>query len=199
MGRVLSVNVSTGEKVEFNGRVVGTGIFKKPVEGAVTVDTRVHGGEHKAVYAYPYEHYATWMAEEERDDFAPGQFGENLTTEGWLETDVHVGDRFRVGTALLEVTQPREPCFKLGIRMGDAAFPRKLVKAMRSGFYFRVIEEGAIAAGDAMNREHADPAAVSVHDLYRLRFRDFEDRAAIKRALDIPALSKEWRRILNGL
>jgi len=209
-GRVLSLNTSSVRKVEYNGEVVGTGIFKQPVEGRVMarrltlegdvqVDLRYHGGEHKAVYAYPHEHYATWSAELGRDDLSFGQFGENLTTEGLLEDTVHVGDRFRIGGALLEVTQPREPCFKLGIKMGDPTFPKRFVKAMRSGFYLRVIEEGEIGKGDPIERVELGPEQFSIHALYHLRFRDRGNREEIRRACSIPALSKEWRRILSEL
>ncbi len=209
-GRIVSVNVSPGRKVEHNGEIVGTGIFKEPIadrvmvrrlniEGDRQIDLRYHGGEHKAVYAYPHEHYALWAAELGRDDLAPGQFGENLTTEGLLEDAVHIGDRFRIGGAVLEVTQPRVPCFKLGIKMGDAAFPKRFLQSMRSGFYLRVIEEGEIGAGDAVERIEVGPEAISVRALYHLRFRDPQNKPELQRALSIPALSKEWRRELSGL
>jgi len=209
-GRVVSLNISPGRKVEHNGQIVGTGIYKEPVEGRVMarrltldgdrqVDLRYHGGEHKAIYAYPHEHYATWAGELGRDDLSFGQFGENLTTEGLLEDAVHIGDRFRVGGALLEVTQPRVPCFKLGIKMGDPAFPKRFLQSMRSGFYLRVIEEGEIGAGDAIERVETAADSISIHALYHLRFRDPQNREEIRRALTIPALSKEWRKELSGL
>ena len=209
-GRVVSLNISPGRKVEYNGQVVGTGIFKEPVEGRVMagrrtlegdrqVDLRYHGGEHKAIYAYPHEHYPTWAGELGRDDLSFGQFGENLTTEGLLETTVHIGDRFRVGGAVLEVTQPRVPCFKIGIKMGDPSFPKRFLQSMRSGFYLRVIEEGEIGAGDAIERIEIGPERMSIHALYHLRFRDPQNRDEIRRALSIPALSKEWRKELSGL
>jgi MOSC domain-containing protein YiiM len=209
-GRVVAACVSPGRKVEYNGRVVGTGIFKEPVEGRVPVgrlglegdrqvDLRVHGGEYKAVYAYPHEHYETWSDELGRDDLAFGQFGENLTTEGLLEDGVHIGDRFRAGTAVLEVTQPRVPCFKLGIKMGDPTFPKRVLQSMRCGFYLRVVEEGEIGAGDAIERIETGPEAVSIYALYHLRFHDYTNRDEIKRVLSIPALSKEWRKELSGV
>jgi MOSC domain-containing protein YiiM len=203
--RVLSVNISGAREVEHNGRIVGTGIFKEPVAGRVRVtrrtlegdrqvDLRVHGGVDKAVYAYPHEHYAVWASEEGRDDFAPGQFGENLTTEGLLEEDVRVGDRFRIGTALLEVTQPRVPCYKLGIKMGDPTFPKRFLASGRSGWYLRVLEEGDIGAGDPIDRVRVDPAGITISDLYRLRFGGEPDREMIRRVIDIEALSGEWRK-----
>lgn len=209
-GRVLAVSVSGGRQVPHNGQIVGTGIFKELVQGRVIarrmglagdrqIDLRYHGGEHKAIYAYPHEHYATWARELGRDDLGFGQFGENLTTEGLLETEVHIGDRFRVGSALLEVTQPRVPCFKLGIKMGDAEFVKAFLKSMRSGFYLRVIEEGEIGAGDAIERTAIGPERITIHSLYHLRFKDPLNKAELERALSVEALSKEWRRELSGL
>lgn len=209
-GRVVALSISGGRQVSHNGQIVGTGIFKEPVagrlvarrlglEGDKQVDLRYHGGEHKAIYAYPHEHYATWARELGRQDFGFGQFGENLTTEGLLETTVHLGDRFRVGGALLEVTQPRVPCFKLGIKMGDPEFVKAFVKSMRSGFYLRVLEEGEIGAGDAIVRTEIGPERITIHDLYHLRFKDPLNRDMIQRALSVEALSKEWRRELSGL
>ena len=163
-----SVNVGTPRPLltPAKGEVL-SGIVKSPVSGARRIhqhnvegdaqaDLRVHGGERKAVYAYPHEHYASWAAELGRT-LAPGQFGENLTTEGLLETTVRVGDRFRVGTALLEVTQPRSPCFKLAAHMGMPEFPRLFLRSGRSGWYLRVLEEGEVGAGDAVVREVQGP------------------------------------------
>jgi MOSC domain-containing protein YiiM len=209
-GKVVSINVSLGRKVEHNGEIVGTGIFKEPVadrvmvrrlnlDGDRQIDLRYHGGEHKAVYAYPHEHYASWAAELGRNDLRFGQFGENLTTEGLLEDTVHLGDRFRIGGALLEITQPRVPCFKLGIKMGDPRFPKRFLQSMRSGFYLRVLEEGEVGAGDVIERVEVGPEAITIRALYHLRFRDPTNRAEIKRALGVPALSKEWRKDLSGL
>ncbi len=208
--KLISVNVGGLTQVESNGRVVGTGIFKVPVEGRVlagrrglegdrVVDRRVHGGEHKAVYVYPSEHYAVWAEELDRDDLAPGQFGENFTTEGLTEDAVHIGDRFRVGGALLEVTQPRVPCFKLGIKMGDARFPKRFLKSMRSGFYLRVIEEGEVGAGDAIELSEPGAEHISIRALYALRFQQPRDRDEVKRALSVPALSGEWRMELSSV
>jgi len=208
--KLLSLNISPGKKVDFNGRTVGTGIFKEPVEGSVfatrltlkgdrQVDLRYHGGEHKAIYAYPFEHYATWAKELGRDDLAPGQFGENFTTEGMFETNVHIGDRFRIGTAVVEVTQPREPCFKLGMKMGDPGFVKTFLQSERSGFYLRVVEEGDVRAGDKIEAVHRDPEAVSVQFIHHLRYQDSMNKAEIKRVLSVDALSKEWRRHLREM
>src|SRR5262249_2371294 len=147
--------------VEFRGQAVSTSILKEPVGGRVLVrrlslegdwqaDLRSHGGMNKAVHAYPLEHYARWSQELGRDDLRPGQFGENLTLEGLTEEMVRLGDVIRVGSALLQVTQPRYPCFRLGIRMGDPLFPRRFLASGRTGFYLRVLQEGEVAAGDAL-------------------------------------------------
>ncbi len=208
--KLISVNVGGLTQVEVGGRVVGTGIFKVPVEGRLmvgrrglegdrVVDLRVHGGEHKAVYVYPNEHYAVWAEELGRDDLVPGQFGENFTTEGMLEESVHIGDRFRVGEAVLEVTQPRVPCFKLGIKMGDPRFPKRFLESMRSGFYLRVIEEGEVGPGDAIEFIEPGPEQISIQALYALRFREPRDREEVKRALTVPALSGEWRMELSSV
>lgn len=208
--KLVSLNISDLVQVDFRGKTVGTGIFKKPVAGSVRatrltlegdrqVDLRYHGGEHKAIYAYPLEHYAGWAERLGRDDLAPGQFGENFTTEGLLETDVHIGDRFRVGEALVEVTQPRVPCFKLGIAMGDARFVPIFQESELSGFYLRVLEEGDVRAGDSIVREFVHPEGVTVQYVHHLYFQDSLNGAEIKRVMGIEALSKEWRRQFREL
>src|SRR6059036_760909 len=157
--RVVFVNVSLPKTVEWRGRKVTTAIFKEPVEGRVRIrrtglvgdrqaDPSVHGGPTKAVYGYPSEHYPFWRRELGRADLPWGSFGENLTTEGLDERTLRVGDRLRVGSALLQVTQPRLPCYKLGIRFGRADMVRRFLASGRSGFYLAVLEEGAVAAGD---------------------------------------------------
>src|SRR3989475_3585372 len=161
--RVVSVNVSLPKRVPYKGRTVSTAIFKEPVAGRIPVrsvglrgdavgDPRVHGAPNKAVYAYPREHYEFWTAELPDMTFPWGMFGENLTTEGLLEPDVRIGDRYRVGTAVLEATNPRFPCFKLGIRFGREDTLDRFLVSGRSGFYFRVTREGDVAAGDPIER-----------------------------------------------
>ena len=137
------------------------------LDGDGQADLTVHGGVDKAVYAYPLEHYAHWTAALGRDDLAPGRFGENLTTEGLLEDDVLVGDVLRVGSALLEVSQPRVPCFKLAARMGDPAFARPFLRSGRVGFYLRVLEQGELGAGDAIVRERRGEGGLSIRDGHR--------------------------------
>ncbi len=157
--RVVSVNVSLARTVPWKGGTVSTGIYKEAVarrvpvratglEGDEQADRRAHGGPRKTVYGYPGEHYALWRRELGRTDLAWGAFGENLTTEGLLEAGVHVGDRYQVGSAVLEVTQPRFPCYKLGIRFGDEGILPRFLRSGRSGFYFSVAREGDVMAGD---------------------------------------------------
>lgn len=202
--RLVSLNVGMPKPVKGPKGQVTTGIFKSPVSGRLTLrrynldgdgqaDLRYHGGEHKAVYAYPYEHYAYWRERLNRDDFTFGQFGENLTTEGLLETEVHIGDIYCIGTASIQVTQPRQPCYKLGIRMGRPEIVKEFLESERSGIYFRVVEEGELAAGDPIELVKADPERVSVQFVNHLRFFDKSNRDEIEKALRVEALSPSWR------
>lgn len=205
---LLSVNLGLPRPIDTPNGSVLTGIYKTPTENRVQVlrhhldgdgqaDLSAHGGENKAVYGYPHEHYATWASELERDDFTPGQFGENLTTEGLLETEVRIGDVFRVGSAVLQVSQPRSPCFKLGIRMKDPTFVRTFLQSGRPGFYFRVLEQGALQAGDSLERIERGETDLTVYELWNLSFgtaRDPERRAL---AQTIPTLGPEWVKALG--
>ena len=202
--RIGSVNVGMPAPLRrADGAVVPSGIVKAPVAGRVRVgrtnldgdgqaDLRVHGGPGKAVYAYPAEHYPAWARELGRDDLRPGHFGENLTTEGLLEADVLIGDRFRMGTALLEVSQPRVPCFKLGIRMGDPGFLKPFLRSGRLGFYLRVVEEGDLAAGDTIARAGRGDPEVSVRSLARL-FAEGGTPEEYSRVAAAPALEDGWK------
>ncbi|MCL4694863.1 MAG: MOSC domain-containing protein, partial [Candidatus Hydrogenedentes bacterium] len=201
---LLSLNIGMPRTVDGPNGSVTTGIFKSPVSGRITLrkhnldgdgqaDLRYHGGEHKAVYAYPYEHYTYWRERLNRDDFIFGQFGENLTTEGLLETEVHIGDIFRIGTASIQVTQPRQPCFKLGIRMGRPEIVKEFLESERSGIYFRVVKKGELAAGDPIELVQSDPERVSVHFVNHLRFFDKTNREGIAKAIRVEALSPSWR------
>jgi MOSC domain-containing protein YiiM len=203
--RVLSVNVGLPREVIHRGKTITTGIFKEPVTGRVAVrtlnldgdrqaDLRVHGGRDKAVYAYPSEFYELWRRERPELDFPWGQFGENLTTEGLLDGDVAVGDRFRVGTAELVVTQPRLPCFKLGIRMGRDAFVTEFLERGLLGFYLAVEREGEVEAGDPIVQLSRDPRRFGVTEVARLYARDREDVESLRRAADLDVLPEEWRR-----
>ena len=202
--RILSVNVSKPKEVTYNGQTVSTGIFKMPVEGRVMMrklnldgdgqaDLRVHGGVDKAVYLYPYEHYAHWKYELGRNDLTYGQFGENLTVEGLLEDSVHIGDVFRVGEAVVEVSQPRVPCFKLGIKMRNPKLVKYFLESERVGFYVRVLEEGTVAAGDAIELVRVGEGNMTVKEIVHLAYFDKNNIAAAKRAAALPALSSGWR------
>src|SRR6266436_7492816 len=177
--KLLSVNVGLPREVEWNGKIIRTSIFKAPVSGRVRVaqlnvegdrqsDLSVHGGIDKAVYAYPSEHYPFWRAELPGIDLPWGAFGENLTTEGLMEDSVHIGDRFRIGSAELVVTQPRMPCFKLGIRFGRPDMVKRFLRSGRTGFYLRVSQEGEVAPGDAITVVTRDDHAIAVADIVGL-------------------------------
>jgi MOSC domain-containing protein YiiM len=206
--RVLSVNVGLPRDVAWNGRTVRTAIFKDPVSAPVPLrrlnldgdhqaDLTVHGGQDKAVYAYPYEHYDGWKAKLGRD-LVPGNFGENLTTEGLLENQVHIGDEFRIGTARLVVTQPRMPCYKLGVRFGDARMVKTFLDAGHPGIYFAVLEEGVVSPGDAIVQVAEDPQRISVIEMLVL-MRDLDpDPDQARRLLAIPALAADWRQAFES-
>ena len=212
--KLLSINVSKPKPIQYGGKTVQTGIFKEPVSGTVMLreknidgdgqgDLRVHGGTYKAIYGYPFEHYAYWQQELHRDDLAYGQFGENLTVEGLLEAEVHIGDVFQVGTTVkLQITQPRVPCFKLAYKMGLPEFPKQFLESRRVGFYFRVLEEGEITAGDTIARIEGAPEPMSVTEIVNLRYFDRDNHEKIAQARKLPALSPSWKRdftkILNG-
>ena len=201
--KLLSVNVSLPKEVSYQGNTVRTGIFKKPVQGRVQLnklnlagdgqaDLRVHGGIHKAVYAYPIENYDYWKQQLQRDDFSYGQFGENFTVQGMLEDQVHIGDIFRIGTALVEISQPRVPCFKLGIKMGSQKFLRMFLLSERSGFYFKVLEEDQVGADDPIERVQEGPEKMSVREIHHLYHFDKKNLIAARRALKISALAPGW-------
>jgi MOSC domain-containing protein YiiM len=203
--RILSVNVGQRVEVPHNGRMVATGIFKGPidgpamlrrleVEGDVQADLSVHGGLDKAVYLYGWDAYLWWM-DELGHRLQPGEFGENLTVTVLDENRVHVGDRFRVGDALLELTTPREPCFKLGIRMGDPGFLKRFARAGRTGAYARVLEEGAVAAGDPIERVAHAADQPTIAELHRLFAFARDDLDGLRRAIAAPALPEGWRKM----
>jgi len=203
--RVVSVNVGLPREVVWRGKSITTGIFKEPVSGPVRIrllnldgdrqaDLRVHGGHDKAVYAYPSEFYELWKRERPDLAFPLGQFGENLTTEGLVDEEVNVGDRFRVGTAELIVTQPRLPCFKLGIRMGRDEFVTEFLQRGLLGFYLAVAREGDVEAGDPVVAQSRDPHGVGVTEIARLYLRDGDDIEGLHRAAELDALPESWRR-----
>ncbi len=208
--KLLSVNIAAPREVHCRGRSYRSGIYKQAVAAPIWLgrlnlagdgqaDLKAHGGPYQAVYGYPHEHYAYWSAELKRDDFAYGQFGENFTLAGLLESAVYVGSIYRIGGAVVQVTQPRIPCFKLADKMGIRGFAKTFLKANRSGFYLRVLEEGEVAAGDVITLLHADAAGMSIADINHLLHFDKSDREAAKRALTIEALSPDWRRAVEAL
>ena len=202
--RVLSVNVGIPREVLWRGKPVTTGIWKEPVAGRVPLrrlnldgdrqaDLRVHGGQDKAVYAYPSEFYELWSRERPELELGPGTFGENLTLEGLLDHDVSVGDRFQIGTAELVVTQPRLPCFKLGLRMGRDEFVTEVLERGLLGFYLAVAREGEVAAGDLIVELQRDPRRFGVTEVARLYAADRDDVETMRLAADHDALPESWR------
>ncbi|HEX3131087.1 MAG TPA: MOSC domain-containing protein [Thermoanaerobaculia bacterium] len=204
--KLLSIQVGLPREVRWQRRTVSTGIFKEPVQGPVLLrtlnldgdrqaDLSVHGGRQKAVYVYPVEHYAPWRAELPGVELAWGAFGENFTTEGLVEDEVHIGDRFRIGEAEVEVTQPRMPCYKLGVRFGDPGLVERFLESRRSGFYLAVLREGHVEAGDPIEPLAIDPHQVTVTDINRLFFgeRGEQDADTLARALQVEALPDGWK------
>jgi MOSC domain-containing protein YiiM len=202
--KVVSVNVGLPREVVWKGQTVTTGIFKEPVEGRVVLhalnlegdrqaDLTVHGGRSKAVYAYPAEHYGYWSHELPEMPLPWGMFGENLTTEGLCEDALNIGDRFRIGTAEVMVTEPRMPCYKLGIRFGRDDIVKRFLASGRSGFYFAVLREGELGAGDTIQRTHQEPNSVTVSDIVRLYVSERGNRELLQRAVEVEALPEGWR------
>ena len=212
---VLSVNVGLPRRVQWRDRTIETGIFKEPVAGRVAVeplnlrgdrqaDLSVHGGASKAVYAYPHEHYAFWKRELELQELPPGSFGENLTVLGFAESEVRIGERWRVGSCELAVTEPRMPCFKLAARFQRPDMIRRFLASRRTGFYFRVLQPGDLGAGDTVELLERNEFVVSVADVVELFATKAGDRDLARRALATESLPEGWRdwiaeRIESGL
>lgn len=205
--RLLSVNIARPRVETWNGQTVATGIFKEPVvgrvkvsqltlEGDVQVDRRYHGGINKAVYAYPFEHYAPWQ-EFLSNKFEPGQFGENLTVEGLLEESVCLGDVWQIGSAVFQVTQPRVPCFKLALKMKMPAFPKWFLKSGRLGFYLKVLKEGDIGAGDEITLQGGDGQQITIRELWQIAFGEAFDAPRIEQILQRDDLAGEWTKPLR--
>jgi MOSC domain-containing protein YiiM len=204
---LVSVNVGLPREIAWQGMHVTTAFLKQPVEGRIALrklnlegdrqaDLTVHGGEFKAVYCYPLEHYDYWRQELTGVDLPMGSFGENFTTEGLLEDSVHLGDRFSVGSAEVMVTQPRLPCYKLGVRFQATDMVKRFLASGRMGFYVAVTREGEVGAGDRIKTISRDANAVPVTEITRLyiakRFGD-DDVASLHRALKVPALPDSWK------
>ena len=202
--KLISVSVGRPRQVTWRGKSVMTSIWKSPVEGEVRVTTlnlqgdeqsnlSVHGGADKAVYVYPSEHYAYWRAELPGADLPWGGFGENFTTEGLLEEHVRIGDRLRVGSAEFVVTQPRMPCFKLGIRFDRPDIVKRFLRARRTGFYLSVTREGSVTAGDPIEFAAREEHGVTVADIVDLYTRDSENEGLLRRAVALTSLPRSWR------
>jgi MOSC domain-containing protein YiiM len=203
--KIVSINVSLPIDVEFRGETISTGIFKKPVEGAVIVhrlhlsgdgqaDLTVHGGEDKAVYAYSFDHYEYWQRLLKRQPLPHGQFGENLTVAGLDEQTSHIGDRWQIGTAQFAITQPRMPCHKLGVRFGDMEMPKLFSKSERNGVYLKVLREGMITAGDEIKllERGSDVTVKEILQAY-MDPKSAASRSVYRRVLQAKDLAAEWR------
>ncbi len=210
MGRLLSVNVGLPRDVMWQGKTVHTGIWKAPIKGRRMVrrlnidgdgqgDLAGHGGERRAVFVYQMDSYRYWQDHLGRSDFTYGQFGENFTVDGLSDTEVCIGDRYRIGGALFEVTQPRVTCYRLGIRMNEPEMAALVVKHGRPGFYFRVLEEGEVEAGDKITQVDSGPEHMSVSEIDALLYMPGHSRDQLERALRIPTLSAGWRKSLEAL
>jgi MOSC domain-containing protein YiiM len=206
--KVISVNVARPRIVMWQGRQISTGIFKQPVDGRVVVrtlnldgdrqaDLSVHGGPTKAVYAYPSEHYEFWRSELPEMSLPSGMFGENLTVEGMFETSINIGDRFRVGTVELMVTEPRLPCYKLGAKFQRTDIIKRFLASMRTGFYFSVTKEGEVEASDEIELISRDENAVTVSDIVRIFVNDKSDFETMRRALEVEALPESWKEVFR--
>ena len=202
--KILSVNVGLPREVTWQGKLVTTGIFKEPVntpvmlrtlnlEGDRQADLTVHGGVTKAVYAYPSEHYDYWRHELPGVDLFSGMFGENFTTEGLLEEVIYIGDRFRIGETEVMVTEPRMPCYKLGIKFGRPDIIKRFLASRRTGFYFAVVRGGMVGAGDAIKLIGREQQEVSVADIFRLYAFEKDDLETLRRAVEVEALPENWK------
>ena len=202
--KVLSLNVGLPREVTWQGKRVTTGIFKEPIQGRVMMhtlnldgdqqaDLTVHGGVSKAVYAYPSEHYNYWRSELPGMDLSWGMFGENFTTEGFLEDAVYIGDRFRIGETEVMVTEPRMPCYKLGIKFGRADIIKRFLASRRTGFYFAVMRERMVGAGDDVELIEREQQEISVADVTRLYAFDKDDVKSLRRAIQVEALPESWK------
>ena len=210
MARLLSVNVGMPRDIAWQGKTVHTGIWKAPVEGPRMVrrlniegdgqgDLNGHGGERRAVFVYQMDSYRYWQSQLGRNDFVHGQFGENFTVDGLPDKEVCIGDRYRIGGALFEVTQPRVTCYRLGIRMNEPEMAALVVKHGRPGFYFRVLDEGEVEAGDEITKVTSGPERMSVVETNALLYMPGHPRDQLERALRIPALSFGWQRSFEAL
>jgi MOSC domain-containing protein YiiM len=201
VGKVLSVNVGLPRQFEYNGRSAKSAIWKSPVAGRVAArgvnlagddqaDRRAHGGPDKVIYAYAVED-ARWWEQQIGRALAYGEFGENLTIEGIRANDALVGERWQIGTTVLEVSEPRIPCWRLGVRMNDKLFPRRFLESLRVGTYLRIVVEGDVGAGDEIRVVEKPDHDLTIRDVCRIYTRD---HAEVERLLAVPQMSQSWRR-----
>lgn len=206
--KLLSLNIARPRLALYKGATINTGIFKQPVSGPVPLrtlnldgdrqaDLTVHGGPYKAVYGYPSEHYPFWHRELPGMDLSWGMFGENFTTEGLLESDLHVGDRLQIGTAILTVRQPRQPCYKLAAKFQRDDILDRFLQSGRSGFYFSVEREGAVSAGDTFEFLSRAEDSITIEEMNRLFVHDKYSRGLLEKAIASPALPEDWRDYLK--
>lgn len=209
--KLISVNTGLPREVTWHGRSVTTGIFKQPVEGRIALrklnldgdrqaDLAVHGGEYKAVYCYPLRHYEYWKTEFPQRELPMGMFGENFTVDDFWEESVHLGDRFSVGSAEVVVTQPRLPCYKLGIRFENDDMVKRFLASRRTGFYLAVCREGKVGAGDEMSLINQDPEGISAAEITRLYVEkrySAADVTRLQRALGVAALPASWKQYFH--
>ena len=202
--KLISVNVGLPREVIWKGKTVSTGIFKEPVGDRVRVrslnldgdgqaDLKVHGGLEKAVYVYPFEHYDYWRSELPDTELTMGNFGENFTVTGFKEEDLNIGDRFAIGNVRLMVTQPRLPCYKLGIRFGRPDIVKRFLASRRTGFYFSVLQEGEVGVGDTLELVSRDDHNITVADITQLYTHEKTDPELLHRAAHLEALPASWR------
>ena len=202
--KLISVNVGLPREIVYKGRAITTGIFKAPVAGSVRArrlnldgdrqaDLTVHGGAEKAVYVYPAEHYVYWRNELPDLQLDWAMFGENFTTAGLLEDGVNIGDRYRIGSATFQVTQPRMPCYKLAAKFQRDDMLKRFLRSLRTGFYFSVIEEGEVATSDPIALVSRDAAGITVTDITKLYISKGKDQDLLRRAAQIEALPASWR------
>jgi MOSC domain-containing protein YiiM len=202
--KLISINVGRPQLVMRDGEAVSTAIFKQPIDGRVMLrtlnldgdrqaDLSVHGGPTKAVYVYPAEHYEFWKHELPEMELSYGMFGENFTATGFSETSLNIGDEFQIGSARVMVTEPRMPCYKLGIRFGRTDIIKRFLVSERSGFYLAVREEGEVGAGDEFQLIKRNEPSVTVNDVVRLYSRDRTNKDLLRRAISVEALPESWR------
>ncbi|UBF30381.1 MOSC domain-containing protein (plasmid) [Kovacikia minuta CCNUW1] len=202
--KLVSVNVGLPREVTWKGKTVTTGIFKEPINDRVIVrslnldgdgqaDLTVHGGSEKAVYVYPLEHYDFWRSELPDTELTMGNFGENFTVTGFKEEELNIGDRFQIGAVKLMVTQPRMPCYKLGIRFGRPDMVKRFLASRRTGFYFSVLQEGEVGVGDTLELVSRDANNITVADITQLYTREKTDAELLHRAAQLESLPASWR------